>query len=259
MKLMRIVQDVDVISPRDLPMACATVACFGVGHRRYVYAWTSRNEWGWKGGGLSGEAPWCAHGNDETPSHSRAVRCSLTTLKKSMMLLALQGIREAWNGSRMTRLFAGGDVWFFFLLLKEGLESRPGDVAVSLRQAIAEGVFNAEVIAFAKRYGFAQESKAKEKAYGDCAKRRLRGCFVVSEMARGRRLAARAGHICFHGFVPVGWGRGLIRMRGDYEGGEAVASVGLRRVLWRSSVGCRGLFGGNVRRVAEDGGGYDGK
>lgn len=115
------------------------------------------------------------------PSYFRMVRRFLRALKAPTMMLLPQGIHAARDFARLMRLFSG-DLRCLFRAPKMAFESRPGGAVVPLKQAMAEGVLNAEAIAFAKRHGFVQIPEThwgKVKPTGHYAKMRLWGYFVA--------------------------------------------------------------------------------
>lgn len=96
-------------------------------------------------------------------------------------LLLPQGIHAARDFARLMGLFSG-DCRCLFRSPKVAFESRPGGAVVPLKQAVTVGVLDAEAIAFAKRYGFAQIPEThwgKVKPVGPYAKMRLWGYFVA--------------------------------------------------------------------------------
>ncbi len=109
------------------------------------------------------------------------VRRFLKALKAPTMMLLPQGIHAARDFARLMGLFVG-DLRCLFRAPKVAFESRPGGVVVSLRQAIASGVLDAEAVAFAKRHGFVRIPETHWgtlKPTGFYAKMRLWGYFVA--------------------------------------------------------------------------------
>lgn len=115
------------------------------------------------------------------PPYFRMVRRFLRALKAPTMLLLPMGIHAARDFARLMGLFSG-DLRCLFRAPMVAFESRTGGVVVPLKQAVTEGVLNAEAIAFARRHGFAQIPEAhwgKVKPTGHYAKMRLWGYFVA--------------------------------------------------------------------------------
>lgn len=142
------------------------------------------------------------------PSYFRMVRRFLRALKAPTMRLLPQGIHAARDFARLMGLFSG-DCRCLFRAPKVAFESRPGGSVVPLEQAMAEGVLNAEAIAFAKRYGFVQIPEThweKVKPAGPYAKMRLWGYFVAPGEGRP---ALRA-----EGLLRVLWVGRMLKLKG---------------------------------------------
>ena len=115
------------------------------------------------------------------PSYFKMARRFLKALKAPTMLLLPMGIHAARDFARLMGLFSG-DIWCLFRSPKVAFESRPGGAVVPLKQAVTVGVLDAEAIAFAKRYGFAQIPETywgRVRPMGPYAKMRLWGYFVA--------------------------------------------------------------------------------
>lgn len=120
------------------------------------------------------------------PSYFKMVRRFLRALKAPTMWLLPMGIHAARDFARLMGLFSG-DLRCLFRAPTVAFESRPGGAVVSLKQAVTEGVLNAEAIAFAKRHGFVQipqEHWGKVMPTDRYAKMRLWGYFVAPRHGR---------------------------------------------------------------------------
>ena len=123
------------------------------------------------------------------PSYFRMARRFLKILTAPTMLLLPMGIHAARDFARLMGLFSG-DIWCLFHSPKVAFESRPGGAVVPLKQAVTVGVLDAEAIAFAKRYGFAQIPEThwgKVKPVGPYVKMCLWGYFVAPGEGRPTR------------------------------------------------------------------------
>ena len=124
------------------------------------------------------------------PSYFRMARRFARCVRAPGFLCLPMGVHAARDMARLLGLFAG-DWRCLFRAPQVAFESRPGGAVVSLGQAIAAGVLDAEAIAFAKQHCFVQIPQTRwgrVRPEGVFAKLRMWGYFV----APGRG-AARGG------------------------------------------------------------------